>query len=290
MIKFNFIFINIGRFNMEKEKIEEIEKEVSRYALTPKLLNEFLLDLKESINENSNFIMGCNREDVKSYKKQIKIKELLSIIETYKNSECLLSEDERKIIIYKGDPYLTLHICLQALIRRNKVLLCHEEFMLGVNEVIVKLFNKLLKEYKIFNLIDEVNKYTMKDIEKLKSYYDEIIVIGDTTSYQLFEDKKVKFYPYNNLILYCDTDELEKLQEAIYIYANENYYEIEILYEDNVDNVINFINSNDFVNIAVLLTKSQQNKEKFESEIKNKEIYVNENPFKNEVGKIYNYF
>lgn len=275
---------------MEKEKVEEIKKEVSRYALTPKLLNEFLEDFKNVIIKNSNSIMGCNREDVKSYKKQIKIKELLNIIDSYKNSECSLSEDERKIVVYKGDPYLTLHICMQALIRRNKVILLHEEFMLGVNEIIIQLFNNVLKEYKIFNLIDEINKYTIKEVEKIKSYYDEIIVIGDTTSYQLFEDEKIKFYPYNNLILYCDTDELEKLQEAIYIYANENQYEIELLYEDNIDNVINIINLNDFANIAVLLTKSPKNKEKFEVGIKNKEIYVNDNPFKNEVGKIYNYF
>ena len=91
-------------------------------------------------------------------------------------------------------------------------------------------------------------------------------------------------------MLYCDTKELEKLREAIFIYANENQYEIEILYEENIDDIINIINSDVFVNVAVLLTRNPQNKEKFEKNIKDKEIYVNDNPFKKEVGKVYNYF
>ena len=91
-------------------------------------------------------------------------------------------------------------------------------------------------------------------------------------------------------MLYSDTKGLEKLQEPIYIYANENQYEIEILYEENIDDVIEIINSDDFANVAVLLTRDHQSKEKFEANIKNKEIYVNDNPFKKEVGKIYNYF
>ena len=53
---------------------------------------------------------------MKHNKKQIKVKELLEIIENYRNSECVLNDDERKIVIYKGDPYLTLHLCLQAII------------------------------------------------------------------------------------------------------------------------------------------------------------------------------
>lgn len=275
---------------MEKGKIDEITKEVSRYALTPKLLNDFLEDLKEMILKNSNSIMGCNREDVKSYKKQIKIKELLSIIDEYKNSECFPAEDERKIVIYKGDPYLTLHLCMQALIKRNKVLLFHEEFMIGVNEIIIQLFNKVLKEYNIFNLINEISNYTINEVKKIENYFDQIIVIGDTTSYQSLDSKSIKFYPYNNIMLYCDTKDLEKLQEAIYLYANENQYEIEILYEENIDDAINIINSDEFVNVAVLLTRNVKNKEKFETEVKNKDVFVNENPFKKEVGKIYDYF
>ena len=58
----------------------------------------------------------------------------------------------------------------------------------------------------------------------------------------LENEDNVKFYPYNNIALYCDSDELEMLQEAIYVYANENQYETEIIYTENFDEVIELIN------------------------------------------------
>ena len=122
--------------------------------------------------------------------------------------------------------------------------------------------------------------------------FDEIIVIGDTRLYQqLIDDDEinVKFYPYNNICMFSDDKEFEKLQEAIYIYANENQYEMEILYDEDIEDVIDQINSDDFVDIAILLTKNSYNKELFETLIDNKQVFVNDNPFKQEVGKIYNY-
>ncbi len=275
---------------MENLNIETLKEPASRYTLTANSLNDLLDCLKNLFVENSNLIMDANKIDIKHNKKQIKIKEFISIIEKYRKKDCELNDDERKIVIYKGDPYLTLHICLQAITQRTKVLLLQEGFMQGVNEVILKIINMTLNEFKIFNLIDRVENFSVQNFEKIKNFYDDIIIIGDTTIYQkLSEENVVKFYPYNNIVLYCNSEELEKLQEAIYIYANENEYEIEIIYEDELDDVIEMINMDEQKSIAVLLTKNDQDRDKFFYEIKNKEIFVNENPFKKEVGKIYNY-
>lgn len=275
---------------MENNQIEILKEEPSRYALTPKLLNSILYDLKKALVEKNNLIMGANKEDVKINKKQVKIKEFLKIIDLYQNSECVLSLDERKIIVYKGDPYLTLHICMQALTQRNKVLLLHDNFMVGVNEVLVNIINNVLKEYNITNLISNSNDYSIKEIEQLSELFDNMVVIGDSTTYQALNVKiNKKFYPYNNLAIYCDEKEYEKLQEAIFIYSNENQYEIEVLYEDNIDDVIESINSDQFINVAILLTQNNEIENEFKNRIKGKEIFINENPFKQEVGKIYNY-
>ena len=118
------------------------------------------------------------------------------------------------------------------------------------------------------------------------------IIIGDTTMYQQLQDEEgieVKYYPYNNICIYSDNTEFNKLQEAIFIYANENQYEMEVLYEDNVEDVIHEINANDFIDTAILLTKNAESEELFKVMIENKQVYVNDNPFKQEVGKIYNY-
>ena len=89
-------------------------------------------------------------------------------------------------------------------------------------------------------------------------------------------------------MLYCEDEELKELQEIIYIIANENQYELEILYDETLEEAINMINSDDFANIAILLTKESKSKINFENNIKNKQIYINSNPFK-KGEKIYNY-
>lgn len=277
---------------MDKNQIESLQEEASRYALTPSLLKEILFELKKQIVAKKDYIINANKEDIKVNKKQIKIKEFLKIIDSYENSECVMNSDERKIVIYKGDPYITLHVCLQALTLRNKILIVQNNFMYGVNEVLIKIIETVLNDYKITNLITHCNDYTTKDIFSFKKMFDEIIVIGDTIMYQQLIDVdeiNVKFYPYNNICMFSDNKEFEKLQEAIYIYANENQYEMEILYDEDIEDVIDQINSDDFVDIAILLTKNSYNKELFETLIDNKQVFVNDNPFKQEVGKIYNY-
>lgn len=276
---------------MKKNNVNNLSEQVSRYALTTKQLNIFLEDLKDLIQLNSKLIINCNKEDVKVFKKQIKLEEFIKIIDSYKNSECILEDDERKLVIYKGDPYLTLHICLQALIKRIKVILIHDEFMLGVNEVLLAIFNEALKEHNIFNLVNRESDYSINKIKEIEKLVDGIVVIGDTSVFQGLDiEKNIKYYPYNNIMLYCENEELEELQEAMYIYANENQYEMEILYEDTLEEAINIINSDEFVNMAILLTKSEESKTDFETLIKDKDVYVNDNPFKQDVnGKIYNY-
>ncbi len=276
--------------SMENLNIEAIKEPASRYTLTQNSLNDFLDSLKNLFIENSNLIMDANKVDIKHSKKQIKVKEFISIIEKYRKKDCILKDDERKIVIYKGDPYLTLHICLQAITQRTKVMLLQEGFMPEVNDVLLNVINEALEKYKITNLIDRIEKFSQQTFEKIKNFYDDVIVVGDTTVYQMLNgENEINFYPYNNIALYCNSEDLEKLQEAIYIYANENEYEIEIIYDDSLEEVIEAINMDDQKSTAVLLTKSDLDKEKFFYEIKNKEIFVNENPFKKEVGKIYNY-
>ena len=173
-----------------------------------------LLKVKKKIVAKKDYIINANKEDIKVNKKQIKIKEFLKIIDSYENSECVMNSDERKIVIFKGDPYITLHVCLQALTLRNKILIVQNNFMYGVNEVLIKIIETVLNDYKITNLITHCNDYTTKDIFSFKKMFDEIIVIGDTMLYQqLIDDDEinVKFYPYNNICMFSDNKEFEKL-------------------------------------------------------------------------------
>lgn len=255
-------------------------------------INSFLDRLKELMQNNKELISEANKIDLLHNKKQIKLDEFENIIECYKKTEILPeNERKRKIVFYKGDPYLTLHICLQAFIQNTKVMLFNQSFMKAVNSVILEIFNKALDEFEIRNLIDTFNEFSLKHYQEIKKYYDKTIVIGDTCIYQLLEkdSNNIQFYPYNNIAVYCEEERLKQLEEAIFIYANENQYEIEVFENDNIDNVIEMINKDKFKSIAILITQSDESREKFFTEIKNKEIFVNENPFKKDFEKIYNY-
>lgn len=282
-------------YKSEGEKMKEtenFEQNDAKEALTSNRINSFLDKLKEIIRKNKELINDANKIDLSHNKKQIKLKEFENIIESYKNTEILTEkESKRKIVIYKGDPYLTLHICLQAVIQNTKLVIINQQFMNGVNSVVIGIFDKLLDEFGVSNLIDSFNEFSINHYSEIKKYYDETIVIGDSCVYQLLSktENNVKFYPYNNIAVYCEDDKLKQLEEAIFIYANENQYEIEVVGATALEEAIEIINKDDFKSIAVLITQSNENRERFFYEIKNKEIFVNENPFKKDVGKVYNY-
>lgn len=274
------------------KEVENFEQTAQNNILTTNIINSFLDKLKELIIKNKDLINKANKIDLLHNKKQIKLKEFENIIESYRNTEILPEkESKRKIVIYKGDPYLTLHICLQAYIQNTKVVIMNQHFMSGVNSIIFEIFDRVLDEFDARNLIDNFNEFSIKHYSEIKKYYDETIVIGDSCIYQLLlkTENNVKYYPYNNIAVYCEDEKLKQLEEAIFIYANENQYEIEIIIGDKLDDAIKMINNDEFKSTAVLITQSDSNRERFFYEIKNKEIFVNENPFKKDVGKIYNY-
>ena len=277
---------------MGKVDVDTLKKQVSDFTLSQDLLNNILDNIQKCIIENGNLITDANKEDVKISKKQIKIKKLLEIVEVYRTQKYTSNKKDRIVAIYRGDPYLTLHLSLQALINHTKVILMCDEFMVGVNNIIIKILLNIFKKNKIENLVSYNNEYDFEDFDKIYEISNNVIVIGNTLVYQKIKQlkKKAKFYPYNNILLYCDSDELLKLQDAIYIYANENQYELEILSLKSIKEVLERIETNKFINTVVLLTKSNSHKELVENSIKDKDIFVNDNPFKQEVGRIYNYF
>lgn len=273
-------------------EVENSQQNDDQNTLTSNIINSFLDKLKESIKKNKELINKANKIDLLYSKKQIQLQKFENIIENYRDATIFTEKDnKRKIVIYKGDPYLTLHICLQAYIQNTKIAIMNRNFMSGVNSVIFGIFNKVLEEYDVKILIDDFNEFSIKSFSEIKKYYDEIIVIGDSCIYQLLEknENNVKFYPYNNIAIYCEEDGFKQLEEAIYIYANENQYEIEKIINDNLDEVIEIINNDKFKSTAILITQNDEHREKFLNGIKNREIFVNENPFKKDVGTIYNY-
>ena len=277
---------------MKRFSFGNLKEEVPQSKAQISSPHQILIDsLKNAITNNSSLILNANKEDVKISKKEIKIKKLLDVIDRYKETNEVSEIQGKQMIVYKGDPYLTLHLCMQAITQKFQVMLLHDDFMLGVNKVLVAIVNNTLKELNISNFIEEKNHYTVSDIKNSMASYDHIAVIGDSDIYQILEKdfNNIKYFSYNNIALYCNSSELEKLQEAIYIYANENQYELEVMCNDSIQEAIKTINSDTYKNTAILLTARKEDKDLFINEVKNKDIYINDNPFKEELGRVYNY-
>ena len=66
---------------------------------------------------------------------------------------------ENVFISYSGDPYITLNLCLLAVVKKCKLILDINDKMLGVNKLLVSLVNNSLKEYKIPNIIQMVKLF-----------------------------------------------------------------------------------------------------------------------------------
>lgn len=246
----------------------------------------FLEKFKNELIRNKEFLEKANSIDIEVTKKRIKLETLLEIVDTYKDIE-FENINKKYIVYYKGDPFITINLFLQALLTRCKLVLVQDEFMLSINEILFTIFNEILKEFKIEGLIDRCEYSKDKILEVKNQINANLIGIGDTLMYQML-DEDGKFFPYYNIIMYCDNDMLEPLKDAISIYSNENFYEIEAVYEEDVDNAIKYMNMIDTSDIVVLLSNSKTNIDKFKSKI-NKTLFVNENPFLKSYGKIYDY-
>lgn len=265
------------------KKNEYIEN-LSEYddKIAEKILEKFKINLKE----NQELLEKANKIDLQVSKKRIKLEILIQIIDNYIKTP-FKNQNKNFIIYYKGDPYITINLFMQALLNRSKIILAYDEFMLSVNEILFAIFNKTLKELNVENLVERC-KYDKEEIYKIKELLlAEVIGIGDTTMYQLLEEEG-KFYPYYNIMMYCDNNILAPIKEAIYVYSNENNYELEIIYEENIEDIINYINNVETTNIVVLLSNNKITINKFEDKI-NKKLFVNENPFIKDYGKIYDY-
>ena len=246
-----FQFEKIKAFSFDAEKIEKL------------------------IKENEELIKKANELDNKIYKQKIEINELIKIINSYKN-KIKENKYEKNIIVYAGDPYLTLTQILDSIFFNNKILLIYDEYMYATNDLIIKLFNEYLLGNKKEKYIESISQITPEIITALNMINITIDVYGDTSINQ--ELINTDFHPYKNYIFYSDGEKYEKLKEVIFAYAEEMNYEIEIIYEENIYAVINVVNNSEADSFIVLSDNEEKNKIINEL-VENKKIYINKNPF-----------
>lgn len=247
-----------------------------------KLLNK----IKESFIKDKEFFEQATEIDFKKWKKKLDLDIFSKMIDEYiemeKNNHTAIIEEgntqiEKIVISYYGNPYVTWILCIQAIIYQKQLLLETGEFMLSTNTFIVNMVNQILKENHLPKLLLDC----IEIVDKKAIIEKEIktIIIGATQNKAEYLGKYI-YIPYNNYMIYCADEELEELSKSIYDYACNNFFETEVLFEEDIEEAIAIINLHKDC-IAVILTKDTNLQKMFREKIENK-LYINENPFSKE--------
>ena len=258
---------------MDKEFQDFLNEEIAYSHIdtnkTIKLLNE----IKNVFIKDKQLLEEITNIDFKKWRKKIDLDKFIEIVDTYKQevdrSKTLENVQqtqyiEKMVVSFYGNPYVALNMCIQAIIYQKQLLLETGEFMLSTNQFIVKMINQILEE----NHLPKLLIHCIEVLDKKAIIEKEIktIIIGAI-------QKKAEY-------LYCLDEDLEELNRSIYDYASDNFFEVEVLDEEDIEEAIRIINLKKDC-IAVILTKDKNLQNVFKKEIRNK-LYMNENPFSKE--------
>ena len=98
--------------------------------------------------------------------------------------------------------------------------------------------------------------------------------------------ENLKFVPFKNMAIYTEDLKYEEIQHELYKYALTNGIEVEVYDDIEAEEFIECMELDNITENVVVLTEKENTKKIIQEQIKNKKIYVNKNPFKNENFKI----
>lgn len=239
-----------------------------------KIINEIISKLKE----NKSQLEKVEKIDKKYNNLSINFENIIKYIEHYRNEE-IKEKNERIIAIYRGNPYITIDLCMQAIINNCKLVLITEDVMYGMNLLITQIFKSVVKDMIIYK-----NCIQNKKIIEISSKFDRILVIGDTLRYQCLRGKikNIEFIKYNNIAIYLDDEKFEEIADKICEYGDEYEDDIEI-YTENMENIAKDI----FVEKVLILSENKKLIENAKKVLKDKEILINRNPLEKLINKDY---
>ena len=250
------------------------------------LINKIIKEIK--LNEET--IKKMNDIDSKYYDMKINIESIIDILKIFKNYK-IKNQNVTKsaLTIASGNPYITIAICMKAIIENRNQIVDIEQRMLAVNAILVSIIQKVIKEnnkrieIKIENDVTKewINNNNIEDIEIIDNIekYNEL-------KNNIKSIKNIKSIHLLDIELYTDAEEeLQELQDTIYDYCTENFIGIEIYKEKNINELINKVSKIGDKNWLVILSKETNiTEEEIKQKTKYKKVTINKNPFK-EINK-----
>lgn len=249
-------------------------KEKLIYNISNNNLANVMKSIKHKINEQTQVINQLIEIDNKHCKMKVNLENVLKILDYFEKEKLDIQKEQKILIHYNGNPCITINLCLLSILTRNRIILDCNSNMLGTNKIILEMINNTLKEYETDKLIYLIN-------DNNQDFIDKIICIDNINKYNSYlreKNSKAKFYSLNYMNFYSDSEDLEELTELVYSFAEENQIPIESYSELEINEAIPMI-KNGLGNDVIILTNNQKTKDIFEKNIKNKNLYINKNPF-----------
>lgn len=247
-----------------------------KYNINNNNISKVFLNLKENITKQKHNIKELLNIDYKYCKFKVDIDILLDIIKKLENEKLNISEEQKIIVHYNGNPYITLNLSILAILTKTAIILEFDDYMLGINRFIVNKTNEILENFQTDNLIS-----ILKKDDKINNDVDKIICIDDINKYNKYiyeKNAKAKFFAFDYIDFYSDCEELEELSELIYKYAENNLIPIESYSEFEVDEASRLMQEG-LGKKVILLTNNEETKKKINNNLNDKQIFINENPF-----------
>ena len=232
------------------------------------LYNAMLTKIEKEIKENAEEIENIKKLDLKYSKMKIEIKNFIEIVEHYKKGNIHEEENKIRTVYCNGNPYIVINLAMIAITNNMNMQINIDNTMLGVNKFIIKIINNILKENKLNIKIELINETIITE---------NTIFIDRINDFNILKNKsqKIKFIPYQSIDVYLGNDEFEDLFEMIYDYAINSNIDIDIFDEgEGIENLFKYGKGRK----KLILINEKDANEKYIGD----NIYINENPFKEE--------
>lgn len=235
------------------------------------------------IEENKIQIENAINKDNKDYK--IDFEKVINIIKLYENCKPQ-NKNEKLIVFTNGNLYALIILCMNALWQNKRIVLCNQNVMTNASIEIIRLFNTvakkinftLIKEYKLRDLVHDIEENSKQ----------RIIVIDDKLKYKEFLklDLPVEYKSYFSLDVYYDSEDYSNMINIVEDYSEKYLINTYIYQNRTITETLLRTNKEESSLSILILTQDVEKYNAMEQKFKNKNIFINYNPFDNYEEKV----
>lgn len=250
-----------------------------KYNISNENLSNLFFEIQRVLENKNEILKELQKIDSKYCRAKINLEEMTNILNKLKFEKIDIQKEQKINIRYNGNPLITLNLSLLAILTKSIIVLDVDNFI-GINSLIIETVNNVLNKFETEKLIF-MNSNNQEELDK-------IICIDDINKYNEYlreKNIKAKFYSFNYLDFYSDSDEFEMVEELIYKLAEENQIPIESYSELSTEEAVQMMR-NGLGKCAAVLTNNMETKKVFEENLKEKKLYINKNPFDSEIKLI----